>query len=326
MNEEKRMDKNVVKISLSIVIVVICLVTIWNMSHSIKDMQQESSVLRQEVGNLDVSIRSEIGGISANIDSSLKKDNSIIADYSYQVIVDKISREDKMIPLSLMVRPKEHKEGLKATFIMETEDGKIISAPGAEGEAFSYTAEMNVPLDNNMKLSVSLDDGTLQKSEKLEEIYQPFEGYFMKINSFYSEMTMNSNNKDKLGFSGTIETTFSTNIDGSNYPVSGEVQIVKNGNIFKKLPIQIDKESGFETQDANGTPDPAIAEYMAGSSGSYFTRFDEEIRYKDNDRIEFIVIIKDNYGYQHKQTIHSIRTDAQGNTYPTSVSNEVIVE
>ncbi|MEL7654487.1 MAG: hypothetical protein AAGU75_01115, partial [Bacillota bacterium] len=138
MNEEKRWDKNNSLKVLCIVIVVFGLVTIFNMNHSIKNLQQELSMLRQEVNNLHSSISSEISGISGNVEASLKKENSIISDYSYQIQPDKINREEKNIPLNLTVRPKEHKEGLKATFIIETDDGKTFSAQGIEGEAYTY--------------------------------------------------------------------------------------------------------------------------------------------------------------------------------------------
>lgn len=326
MNEENRQNKITIQKILIIAVVVIFLVTIWNMNHSMNNLQQEMSVLRQEVNSQQNIVSSQISGISANVEASLKKENSIIADYSYQIQSDKFNREDKTIPLSLTVRPKEHTDGLKTTFILETEDGKIISAPGTEREAFTYTAEVVVPICSYLKLSVALDDGTLQRLERLEELYRPFEGLFMKVDSYISDMTISSSGKNKLQFSGTIETTFSSNIDGSNYPVGGEVRIEKNGTVLRRLPIQIDEESGSGAQEANGAPPPAVAEFAAGSSGSYYTRFNETINYKDLDQIEFIVIVKDNNGYQHKQTIHSVWIDKHGNTYPTGISNEVVVE
>lgn len=329
MNEEKRWNKNTIQKNLGIALVVICLVTIFNMNQSIKSLQHELSTLRQETNQLQSSLSGQIAGISENVEASLKKENSIISDYSYQVQSDKINRQEMTMPLNLTVRPKEHKDGLKTTFIIETEDGKTISAQGQEGEAYSYTASIVVPMDDYLKLSVTIDDGTLQKSEKLEEIYQIFDSYIMNVDSGLSLASQNfqfNNYKNKLEFGGTIETNISSNFDGSNYPVSGEAQILKNGKAIKTLPIQIEENYRIDTQNETAAQLDAAAASLDGSSITYYTDFNEIIKYNNNDLIEIVVIVKDNYGFQYKQIIHSERIDSDGNTYPTNYSNEVVVD
>lgn len=289
-------------------------------------MQQELSMLRQEVNGLHGSISSEIGNISYNIDSSLKKENSIIADYSYQVQADKINRKEKTIPLSLMVRPKEHKEGLKTTFILETQDGKIITAPGKEGEANTYTASMVVPLSMSdyIKLSVSFDDGTVQRSEKLEDIYQFFDSYIMKVDSTASLSISNqSDSKHKLRFSGTVDTSITPNADGSNYPVSGEVQIIKNESVIQKLPIPITQEAVSDY--GNGAPAPEVAP-IGGSYTTYYTQLNETVTLESNDALKINVIVKDNFGFKYKQIVYSERFDKNGNSVPANYSGEVVIE
>lgn len=336
MNEEKRWDKERIRKTVFIILVAIGLATIIYMIQSIITMEKDISAMRQEIIQLQSSLGSQIGaisgnigGISANIEASLKKESSIISDYSYQVESDKINRKELTIPLNVTVRPKEYKDGLKATIIIETKDGKTISAQAKEGAAYSYSASMMVPMKDDLRLSVSFDDGTLQKSEMLEEMYQVFEGYIMRAESGVSITSVNSQSnalKHKLTFSGTVDTNVSANIDGSNYPVSGEVQIMKNGVAIKKLPIQFDEDISTGTQNENGAQPEATAAYMAGSSITYCTNFNEVIKFKNNDLIEIRVIVKDNLGYKYIQTIHSERIDDKGMTSPTDFSNEIVVE
>ncbi|MEL7654488.1 MAG: hypothetical protein AAGU75_01120, partial [Bacillota bacterium] len=120
-----------------------------------------------------------------------------------------------------------------------------------------------------------------------------------------SSMSTTKQSNNKLQFNGTIETNLATNADGSNYPVNAVIQITKNGKIIKELPIQIGQEFGAFT---------------------YSTGFDEVVSFKENDLIEIIVVVKDNFGFQYKQNIHSERIDSDGNTNTNSISNEVTVE
>ena len=215
MNQEKRWNKDAIQKNLYIVLAIIGVVTIFYLNYSLINLQQELITMRQEVNQLQSSLSSQIAGISGNIvgiptniEESLKKENSIISDYSYQVQSDKIDRKEMTIPLNVTTRPKEHKVGLKTTFIIETKDGKTISTPGKEGEAYSYTASMVVPISDYLRLSVTFDDGTIQKSEKLEDMYQAFDGYIMRVEPGISlsspdgELSTFSNNKIK--FRGAI--------------------------------------------------------------------------------------------------------------------------
>lgn len=336
MSEEKRPDKNIIQKRLNksviqkilvIALVVLCLVIIWNMNQSLDKMQQELSMLRHEINGLRSSISNEIGNISYNIESSLKKENSIIADYSYQVQADKINRKEKTIPLSLMVRPKEHREGVKTTFILETQDGKIITAPGKEGEGSTYTASIVVPLSMSdcIKLSVSFDDGAVQRSEKLEDIYQFFDSYIMKVDSTaLLSISGLSDPKHKLRLDGTIETSITESADGSNYPVGGEVQIFINESVIKKLPIPVAQAAASDY--GNGAPAPEASAPIGGSCTTYYTQLNETVTLESNDALKINVIVKDNLGFKYKQTVYSQQIDKDGNFIPANYSPEVIIE
>lgn len=325
MNEENRWNKTKLQKILFFVIVIVCLVTIFSMNRSIKSMQQELSMLRQEVGNLHSSVSSDINHISANIESSLKKESSIVSDYSYQVLADKINKAEGTVPLRVMARPKEHKNNLKASFFVESEEGKIFSAQGEEGEGYSFWATIEVPLNNNLKkLSVSFDDGTVQKTEILEEIYELSNRYMMKVDSTIQNMNI-MNNNHKLEYSGAVETYFSMNMEGNNYPVSGEIRFQKDGTLIKKIPVNVEKLDDSAGRN-NESHDLYIEKYVAGESGVYTTSFNETIAYKKDSLIEIVVIINDNLGFQYKQTIYGERIDENGEPYLSDYSNEVIIE
>ena len=118
-------------------------------------------------------------------------------------------------------------------------------------------------------------------------------------------------------------TTITASNDGSNYPISGEVQIVKNGKAIKKLPIQL--ETGYNTsiQTVKSTRPETTAAYMAGSCITYYTDLNEEVKYTKNDLIEIMVIVKDNYGYEFKQIVHSDLIDKEGTPNPTYYTDVV---
>ena len=70
------------------------------MSHTMKNMQQELTMLRQEVLQMNSSVSSQVDAISGDIEASLKKENSIVSDYSYQIHAAQINRKEKTVPIS----------------------------------------------------------------------------------------------------------------------------------------------------------------------------------------------------------------------------------
>lgn len=312
MNEEKKWNTtNLLKI-LSIVLVVIFLVILFHMNQSIQNMKQELSHLRLEVNGLHGSVSSQIGNITANIETSLKKENSIVADYSYRVEADKINRTERTLPLSLTVTPKEYKTGLKALFTVETEDGRIITATGEAGDGYVFQATIDVPMDYYLKLGVTFDDGTLQRSEVLEELYSLPDQYVMKVDSIWNGTVKSESHKGQLNYEGTVETHIATDLKGRNYPASGEVQLLKNGTLIKKFPIPLEDENIPLSGDNNPAKSQVAPISFVGNDITYFTYLAESVSYKNNDKIEILVIVKDNLGLTYHQIVRSEYVDASG--------------
>lgn len=295
----------------------------WKMSHKVDQIQQQMDQLQQIVSSQISSVGGQIGSITYNIDESMKKAQSIVADYGYQVQSEKIDRKNRTVPINLTVRPKEDKVGLMATFIIETEDGKTITVPGEKGEANTYVAAAIVPMVNYLKLSVTFDDGTTQKSEKLEDVYQPFDSMIMKVESIgsWSEISLSN---EKIRYSGTVDTTITQSADGRNYPVKANIQVLKNGKLKKTIPIEI--ESAPESSSQAPQEAVAMAEMTGGTSATYFTQFNESFTLKDNDVLVIRVIVEDNYGFRYTQIIDSESISEDGSFNPTNYSGEVVIE
>jgi len=326
LNEQNKpkfyLNKDKLAIILCILFACAVLSMLFYMNSAITRMQENLDMLRQEVLQQSGSISSQVGNITANIDASMKKENSIISDYSYRILTEQIDREKNIVPVLLTVRPKEHQEGLLTTFIAETDQGKTISIQGEEGESYNYSAVMEVPLTvHNLKFSVSFNDGTLQKSEKLEEIYDIFNGCIMNVDSYASSLSVRPSDH-KLTMSGTIETSIASSSDGKNYPVRGEILISRNGRTVKKLPIQIEDSMTEYEQDNS----QSVAACLDGALITYYTEFNEAVDFNNNDTIELKVAVTDNLGFQYKKIIDSERIDEKGNVYPNNVSGEVVVE
>jgi hypothetical protein len=294
---------------------------IWKMSHRIDQIQIQLDQYQQMVTNQLNSFNSQIGSIPYNIDESLKKAESIVADYGYKAQPEQIDRKTRTVPIILTVRPKVDKAGLKATFLIETEDGKIITASGKKGEANTYTATALVPIKDYLKLGVTFDDGISQKSEKLEDLYQPFDSIIMKVDSFMSSYGI-TQTSDKTVYKGNVETTITKSADGKNYPVKATIQFLKNRKLIKTIPIGL--ESTYEpTQQPQ---QEAAAVMMGGTSTTYYAELNEELKGKTDTMIEVRVVVEDNYGFRYTQIIDSemIGKDGSGNT--TNYSNEVVIE
>lgn len=309
-------------VTVLIFLLLIAVVLIWNMNSKMSRIQLQLDQLQQAVNNQASSVSSQIENITNNIDESLKKADSIVADYSYQVQSEKIDRNGRTVPIYLTVRPKEDKAGLTAVFLLETEDGKRFTTSGVKCEGNTYAASMTVPLKDYLKFSVTLDDGTVQSSEKLEDIYHPFDGMIMKVDSIanWSGITQTA---DKITYDGTIETTITQSADGQNYPVKAAVQILKNGKLKKTIPIAIDAvpDSAPRKSDTATT-----AVMMSGDCTTYYTQFNESYKIKNKDLFEIRVIINDNYGFRYTQIIDSEQIDTEGNFNTSNYSGEVSVE
>lgn len=329
LKERQEFDKAETLKRAGIAIAILCAVAIFGMYFSIMKMQQEISSLSQQINDLQSSISSTVGstvsgavsGISASIDESLKKSNSIIADYSYKAEPDKFNREDKTIPVNLKVTPKEYRDGLTAAFLIDTQNGKTVTVPAVAGENGTYTATVPIPIVDYFKLSAVFDDGTLKKSEKLEDVYSPFSGYVLNVNSNLEEYSAvkksGSSGKYKFEWSGRTSTNITgsspgTESDHRSYPVSGELKILKNGKIIDKKPIQFEKNDDIDSSQI--------------MDAYYSTDFKTTISCKANDLIKVMITVEDNHGLKYTQTVDQERVDGSGNMNPVGSPGESIIE
>jgi len=313
-----------------IVAAILCAIAIFMTCFSVMKMHGEIASLSQQVNDLqnnlsntvNASVSGAVGGISASIDETLKKGNSIIADYSYHVEPDKFNRADRTIPVNFKVTPREYKDGLTAAFLIETKDGKTVTVPAAAGENGIYTAEAPLPIVDFFKLSVVFDDGTLKKSEKLEDVYGPFSGCLLSVNSSLERYTISSKHASKgrytFALSGRVVTNITANPSGSEagastYPVSGELKILKNDKVLKKVPVS------FEENGEIGVPPEGLNAY-------YDTAFETKIDCKPDDLLKLVITVTDNYGVTYTQTADQEKIDSDGNMIPIGNPEESIIE
>jgi hypothetical protein len=123
--------------------------------------------------------------------------------------------------------------------------------------------------------------------------------------------------KYKFEWSGKAATNISGGSTDSksgirNYPVSGELKILKNGKIIERSPIQIEK-------DQNVDPSQLM-------DATYYTDFKTKISCKTNDLVKVMITVEDSYGLKYTQTIDQERVDSDGNLNSVGGPSDSVIE
>lgn len=144
-----------------------CLVGI---SHDVREFGGQYGQLQSDITRVESTVNSQIGSISSQVESILKSQNELTADYGTELLSGDL--EKSQVTFSLHAVPRTYTQGMTAAFLADCGDGSPVSVPGQLGDDGAFTASLTCPLTDSMDLSVvfTLPDGTRQ-TQLLDQYY-----------------------------------------------------------------------------------------------------------------------------------------------------------
>ena len=144
-----------------------CLVGI---SHDVREFGGQYGQLQSDITRVESTVNSQIGSISSQVESILKSQNELTADYGTELLSGDL--EKNQVTFSLRAVPRTYTQGMTAAFLADCGDDSPVSVPGALGDDGAFTASLTCPLTDSMDLSVvfTLPDGTRQ-TQLLDQYY-----------------------------------------------------------------------------------------------------------------------------------------------------------
>ena len=138
--------------------VVLCLGA-WRMYSRLDQLTEQNSILQQDVGRIQSNVDRQIYGITERVESILKAQNDLTADYSVDLVDSDL--QANTVAFSLSVVPKTYAEGTEVRFLADS-DGETEEFPAERWASGAFTATAEVPLTDEITLSVVFlaPDGT----------------------------------------------------------------------------------------------------------------------------------------------------------------------
>lgn len=144
-----------------------CLVGI---SHDVREFGGQYGQLQSDISRVESTVNSQIGSISSQVESILKSQNELTADYGTELLSGDL--EKSQVTFSLHAVPRTYTQGMTAAFLADCGDGSPVSVPGQLDDDGAFTASLTCPLTDSMDLSVvfTLPGGTRQ-TQLLDQYY-----------------------------------------------------------------------------------------------------------------------------------------------------------
>lgn len=275
MEENKSLDTNK-KVKRRVIIgsIVLILLNVWSLL-KINSLQRDMENMQSDIGNLYSKMNTSMSSINTTIEETLKKQGSILSDFSYSE--EGLDIENKAINLTLKGTPKIYKEGLKFYFTYTCSNGDSKSAEGKLDKDLNYSAKIAVPLENEVKFAVTLDYGDEVKKEICVDDYRDKMEYQLQL--------------VPKGFSGDYETKrneviFNGKIESWIYPSKKEGNYVVEPLCNVKINDEVVDE--FKLEQNNQVP------------SEYSVDFNKSYKLNEGDRLDIFVEVYDTYGFNYK--------------------------
>ncbi|MBU9727627.1 helix-turn-helix domain-containing protein [Diplocloster modestus] len=251
---------------------------------NIRSINQRIDGLDQQISGISADVTGQILGIKNDLEESVKKQESLIADYTIRPVDLKLA--DNQITLKFTVTPKTYTEGTNAEFQLH---GNQEYSAWALYENGSFTAELPISVDETApRLQVNFINEGKTSSEILDDIQDVLHTFIMPVGGM-DELAITKSGRG-IRIDGTAAAAFTPiyeyKDDGQprplNYPVSGKILVMKNDRTILEKPLDIT---------------PADYQETVMSNCYVYAQFQDQLNdCKTGDTIRILSTLTDNYG------------------------------
>ncbi|GAA0770261.1 hypothetical protein GCM10008908_12800 [Clostridium subterminale] len=303
MEDNKLLEKNKkVKKRIIIGFIVLILLNLWGLI-KVNSLRQDLDSLRGDIYNQYNDMRTSLSSINTIVEENLKKQGSILSDFSYSV--EGLDIENKAIIINLKGTPKIYKEGLKFYFNYECSNGDNKSVEGKLDKALNYSAKITVPIRSSVKFRFTLDYGEEVKKEIWEDEYIDRMEYQLQImpQDFKGEYKTKG---DEVIIDGRIECRI--------YPSSIEENRVEEALCKIRINEEVIDEIKLEKSNE-----------VSSEYSHYTGDLKENYKLKNGDMLDVLVEVQDTYGFKYKYySMTVINNNGSLNKWGYSGGNAVI--
>lgn len=129
------------------------------------DLRQEG--IFQNISRVESSVDQQIHSISSQVESILKAQNSLVADYGAEILSADLAKNE--VSFSVRAVPKTYTAGLSVSFLADDGTGSTRSVSGTPASDGGYTAVLTCSLTDSIALSAVLTNADGTRSTQLLE-------------------------------------------------------------------------------------------------------------------------------------------------------------
>lgn len=144
----------------------------------LEDMNDQYNALYQAVREVEYSTKSELNGLTGQVESILKSQNELTADYGVNLTATDLGRNT--VTFSARVVPKTYVEGMEVTFLVDTGDGPG-EYPAELGPGKEFTGELTCALSDHITISAVFTSGDTSQTQILDEYYNLYSSSLPEI-------------------------------------------------------------------------------------------------------------------------------------------------
>ena len=272
--------------------------SVFTINSKVDNFQNQYSNLSNSIQNITSSVNGQIGSLTGRVEEILKAQNSLLADYTAQIVRSDL--QANTVTFQLQAVPKTYTQGTEMKFLVQSA-GETVDSPG-EVHDQALTAEITCPLTDSITISiVFLHDGA-RETQILEEYQGLYSNSFPEVSLMAgSELWGLEQNKDGT-FSlppltavlnwNTSSTAAVNGALGQSEAVSAQVGLFRNRTLVCWLEKSEDNPDS--QSDSSAQVDVVTAEEVEGWSD--YVLPERSLEAGEGDTIEFAAFITDQYG------------------------------
>lgn len=270
-------------------------------------LQEQLSESDGRISSIEANVQQQIGSISGEIQNSLKQQASLVSDSSFEVV--QADRELETVVLRMTAIPKLLTDETKAEFTATGDSSDPVTVPAVRNGS-SFSAEITVPLENNIKGSVTFRTGENSQTELIGQEYSLRDDYLTTIIADFKGDILYLEQSIKLQGEFAVQTR------------SGYLWMEQNpdyglGKISVEFLVDGKTADALRWGEENETPPevygPAPPEPVPGGESTFYMPYQEEITLKANETLEIRAVVKDTDGRTYHAPIKRFQADASGN-------------
>lgn len=157
------------------------IVVLFNLFSKLDRMTQDYNSLYWSVNNVNSSVDRQIGSITSRVESILKSQNDLTAEWSTQLVSTDLAANTAAFDVRVV--PRTYVEGMTALFLARSGEDTV-EVPVEAGPDGAFSGQVTCPLTDDISLTVVFLTGGKRETQWLEDYGQLYSATFPDLSLF----------------------------------------------------------------------------------------------------------------------------------------------